>query len=619
MRYDFDTVIDRHNTYAMKWALAQLAALAASFGMDASKTRLDDETIPVLVIDYDASEDLEDQAVTAKSYKDTDLIKAFKNVTTNDVVRAIDKDADGDIDYVVYTKVHYGYITKVGTSTKYGDYIKVSDIDDKAVEVNGNATLYLEDCVNTDDELVKNTIIKASLNIDDCKFDVEVLAGESEVEFESRKASKNQYTFAGETYAIADNGFVTKDDLKSGLGDDYDIVYDDELLVYAEESNSNYTDMAEINEQLAVLVSADLNNVGGSNVYQVELLTIDGEIEWYDFDYKTAKTKGGDLTWTKIKPEWLTDDDNYEPNWDKLVIVHTDDDDGSVWLEEVKADKLGSLKDAAADLVDAVVEVANGTLEVEDGKTTKYAGTRIADDTLFFAYFADEEEYAVITMDDLADGDYEDVYGMTMTKESTYYTTTVGGYLKIGSADADAQTGYLWVTDIEGLQTDDDEKTIEVKFESGDEDTVVLDETGVTPDAYGIYAYVVTDDGYKLTGINLYHGNGKLDPVVEGETVELWISKNNDLDLSDFDAVALKVETSYREQADGEWEVTDTEVSFEDYEDVLALVEANEDLEADDDYTYKYSYRYVTDGADDEMDLVVMVIEVYMEPNELAD
>ena len=523
---------------------------------------LTDEKIPVLVIDYDNSKKLEKQAVTATGYEDSDLIKAFKNVTTNDVVRAI------------------------------------------------------------------NTIIKASLNIDDCKFDVEVLPGESEVEFEARKASKNQYTFGESTYAVADNGFITKDDLKTGLGDDFDIVYDDELLVYAVGSNTNYTDMAEINEQLAVLVSADMNNVGGSNVYQVELLTIDGEIAWYDFDYKNAKTKGGDLAWTKIKPEWLDEDDQYAPNWGKLAIVHTNDD-GEVWLEEVKTDDLGSLKTAAKDLVyvydngtktvEGAVVAPNATLEVEAGKTTKYAGTRIADDTLFFAYFADDEEYAVITMADLEDGDYEGVTGITMLRESTYYTTTVGGYLIIGSADADAQTGYLWVTDIEGLQTDDDEKTIEVIFESGNDDTVVLDEKGVTPEQYGIYSYVVTEDGYKLTGINKYHGASKLDPVVEGDTIELWISKNNDLDLSDYDTVGLKVETSYREKADGEWEVTDTDVSFEEVEDVLELVATYEGLEADDDYTYIYNYRYVTDGAEDEMDLVVMVIEVYMEPNELAD
>ena len=48
MRYDFDTVIDRHDTYAMKWELAKLAPLAASFGMDSSKTRIDADTIPMM-------------------------------------------------------------------------------------------------------------------------------------------------------------------------------------------------------------------------------------------------------------------------------------------------------------------------------------------------------------------------------------------------------------------------------------------------------------------------------------------------------------------------------------------------------------------------------------------
>ena len=51
MRYDFDTVIERRGTYAMKWALAELAHLAAAFGMDASG--LNEETIPMMTADMD--------------------------------------------------------------------------------------------------------------------------------------------------------------------------------------------------------------------------------------------------------------------------------------------------------------------------------------------------------------------------------------------------------------------------------------------------------------------------------------------------------------------------------------------------------------------------------------
>lgn len=53
MRYDFDTVIDRHNTYAMKWELVKLAPLAGAMGMDASKMRVDEDTIPMMTADMD--------------------------------------------------------------------------------------------------------------------------------------------------------------------------------------------------------------------------------------------------------------------------------------------------------------------------------------------------------------------------------------------------------------------------------------------------------------------------------------------------------------------------------------------------------------------------------------
>ena len=51
MRYDFDKVIERRGTYAMKWALPELAHLAAAFGMDGST--LNEETIPMMTADMD--------------------------------------------------------------------------------------------------------------------------------------------------------------------------------------------------------------------------------------------------------------------------------------------------------------------------------------------------------------------------------------------------------------------------------------------------------------------------------------------------------------------------------------------------------------------------------------
>lgn len=51
MRYDFDTVIDRHGTYSMKWALEELKPMAAAFGM--GDLNINGNTIPLMVADMD--------------------------------------------------------------------------------------------------------------------------------------------------------------------------------------------------------------------------------------------------------------------------------------------------------------------------------------------------------------------------------------------------------------------------------------------------------------------------------------------------------------------------------------------------------------------------------------
>lgn len=51
MRYDFDTVIDRHGTYSMKWALEELKPMAAAFGM--GDLNINADTIPLMVADMD--------------------------------------------------------------------------------------------------------------------------------------------------------------------------------------------------------------------------------------------------------------------------------------------------------------------------------------------------------------------------------------------------------------------------------------------------------------------------------------------------------------------------------------------------------------------------------------
>ena len=394
--------------------------------------------------------------------------------------------------------------------------------------------------------------------------------------------------------------------------------------------------MAEINEQLAVLLEADINNNGISNVRQVRLLTIDGEQEvWYDYDYNAAKkAEAGDtskgvaantnaLTWSEIGFDWTQDED--PAAWGNLVIVHTNDD-GEVWLENVVPTTLNIA--GTADLVDRVTTVTAGELKVSEAGTAKLDGDRIDSETLFFAKVG--KEYKIITMSDLADGTYKGVTGTTLEKDykvnnKTYYVNVVGGLLKIGSADSTAQSGYLFVTDIEGLETKN-KPTVTVLVNGAEEEIdVKLDTTGITaPEAYGIYSYVVTTNGYKLTGLqNIDRAN--LTPVVDsdGEVVELYYGASepfSTLDWADYDKIGLKVVTDMRVEADDDVYETNVDVSFTTGAAIDEfIIECVEKVNEEYDWTYEYAYRFVADqdGSDSntKRDMIVVVVEIDMIEN----
>ena len=47
---------------------------------------------------------------------------------SKDMVKAIDKNADGDIDYLIITYADYAYVKKAGTD-KSGDYVVLQDVN----------------------------------------------------------------------------------------------------------------------------------------------------------------------------------------------------------------------------------------------------------------------------------------------------------------------------------------------------------------------------------------------------------------------------------------------------------------------------------------------------------
>ena len=529
-------------------------------------------------VNYDAS-DLKN-AVTAAELR-------------NDVVRAIDKDNDGDLDYVIYTPVDYAYVTKVGTSQKYGDYIKAKDMDDKALEISGNATLYIDSCIITEDELAVDNFFKFSWNIDEDMYNVEVLPMAEAVEYESRKINKDQYTFGGETYAPATNGYNTLEDTLKGkasevIGVDYDIVVDGDLLVYIVETDSNTT-LDEINAKLAVLIESDVNNVDDKNTKQVKLLTIDNEQAWYTYDAtKASKNDSATvLTWAEVKPVLNEDDSAYDAdgnaynkNWGKLVVVYTNDD-GEVYLEKVVEGDL--VIDKEHDVVDKV-DIETATLDV-DGTPT-FAGYRVAGDNKFFAYI--DDEYTVITINELEEGEYAGVEAVALVSDGTYYDTVLGGYVIIGDATV-AEDGYLVVVDTDKREDEDDAYII-VKFEGSEEEVELAmdDIKGATPTETFVYFYEYDGSDYTLTLAweafeTLYVESGnELYNKVDGEYAEV--------DLADYDIIAVTVRENLRAEGDERWELQSSKTEFVDAETLAALLDECEGMLDEDDYTYSFDY-----------------------------
>jgi len=589
----------------------------------------DTEKFPVLVINYDESKALNKQTFKAAEWTVAELKAAVTGVTENDIVRAIDSNNDGVIDYVVYIVVNYAQVNKVGTSTKYGDYIRAIDIKGEQLKVgdpavsNGlNQNLYVDHCFTEAVDVEVYDFVKFVWNVDDAAFDIEVLPIESNVKFESRKILKNEYTFDGVTYAVADNAFDgTAAALKTGLGTKKNIVVDGDLLVALGDYDSRYTDMAQINEQLAVLITADIRNADLDNNRQVLLMTADGEIAWYTYDYKAAvdaeNTTANKIKWSDIfnYAQWGEDKDT---EIDMLCVIHTTDD--GLWLEKVVDGKTwSSLAEASEKLVDKAVETVAADecdLVIKEGKPVTFNGTRVSRENIFFAKV--DGEYSVITMNDLS-GTYKKVSGMTLVKEGDYYDTTVGGFFVIGDAytSASADVGYLWVTDLEGLETSAGATVTVLKFGADAEIDVVLADGSVEPEAYGVYTYEVVDKKYKLSTIKVDE-SAALQPVVEDEVVELWISKESALDLTEYDVVGMKVITSLRAEKDGKWEVISNECYFTDADEVLAFIAECEELTADANYTYEYAYRYVAgeNTVEDYEDLVAVVININMVAND---
>lgn len=470
------------------------------FTIGEMEAKFDSSKISALEIKYDSN--AANLVVTKEqNYNVTELKTAAGKLKT-DLYRAIDKDGDGDIDYMIIVEYTYAHVNNVAEHKSYGEYFtatKVGGGDLIPVGFNSGTSdkrWYLDDAVNTEDEIVKNNVLKISYNPDNGKYDVEALPVVSDVTYEKRTTG-GVHTLGGEEYQVAANGFefIEKFLVSKNLKDNMDIAIDGSLVVEAGLVDSNYDNLDDINAQLVMVTGAyvDVYNNPSYNRYFINYMTIDGEMHK---EAPMLQSKSGltvvtysDLTGKDYANAVVTGSPAYLENHQRLFVLRESGD--SVYLiklTETNAKVKGNAKtilDYSDSLLDGYHE-GFGKLDTQNNEFTneseKLFDYVAAENAFFVSYMSGKtEKFAVMTLDDMGEGVDKNAYiqGLFETKRS--YNNYLAGYIFV-NLSLNESNGYLYTTSGVAYDIDDDEWYLtDVVFSDGpaEKDIQVSEVNGV--------------------------------------------------------------------------------------------------------------------------------------------
>lgn len=410
----------------------------------------------------------------------------------NETVKAIDTDDNGKIDYLFIVNYGYAMITKAGNHKEYGDYVYAvfssnsEDAFDEGLYYNGEDRLYIDSCIITDDTLAKGEIVRVTWDLDNWAYVMEVLPMREAVEFEEINNKKLTYTFGGEEYQVATLGGVDWDLLvKKLLGNDFDLVYDGDLLVYIQLTDDTNKTLDAINNKIVLVLDAD-DEYSHNTIREelaIEYMTIDGEthIGVYDNDY--ALNKGG-------------------VDFDDLLLLSQDDDkNGGDYTVEGRLFRIVTVgrkvvlfdidADTMNDDFNVSRAVADGYEELEDVELDATRSTKILDDYVlvndnvyFYGYSKKGAEptakntvYGVIKASDLGKGDCEEAYAQVFTKSNGYrMPAAVAGYI---FANLDGAKSGDWLIVRSEPRTNKNGTYVKVEFSDGSTDTIYINSIGL--------------------------------------------------------------------------------------------------------------------------------------------
>jgi len=544
----------------------------------------------------------------------------------NNIWKAI-TDEDGYIAYFYVTEYAYATITDEGTHRNYGDYIVAEDLHEGDLEFNGETRLYLDDCIITEDEIVEDNLVKYTWSLDDGQYVMEVLPMAEEVEYTARDKSDKIYELGGDDYQIADlavKGIADDLDDSDNLGELFDFVCDGDLLVWAALTDSYYTDIADVNAQLVLVLDAmdeySNNKIREQNA--IEYMTIDGEthIAAYQdgekLDFAEVKHLADVLDTTKRdndKSDWLgEDEDNKYAIEGRLFILH-EGTKNRVYLEALVADDADTKKNETADQLDVSTSVLDdyavvkyGELDTE-GSSAKLEGDKLAaEHSFFYGYFNGygEAVYGVATPETIPNGIDDAAYAQVLTLDNSKgtRTTVVAGYIFTPDMTDESDDGYLFIDEI--LRETADGQLAKVTFLNGDTAEIEIDDYDKLVEGYlYTYNYNVVDEVYDIVLVNM---EDTAEEIIDLDGTDLIFDGRDDLDIEDYTVAIVTIEVGRDENA----AALADEADFFEYVSAGYEIKSYDEVELEEieDDTDETGYVQYTDWKADKDEEVLYVI-----------
>lgn len=381
--------------------------------------------------------------VAAAKMTETEL-KNKQNKLSNDMIRAIDRNGDGEIDYIIETVSDYAYVEKAATD-KSGDYVILGYTDDST-----SGKLWLGGAVDCDEELVAGNFVKRTWNQDNGNYDLEVLPAATEVKYTKKTGAGATavYTIGDEEYQLASKGFTVSNDMYELKNEKIDVVYDGGLAVYAGKHSYAYTDIEDVYEQLAVL-KKELNmnssidsriNVTGAQYYDINGELVANELA----DEKYASRLESPNRYHLFAIETKEDGSIVPTCLVPYTTVNQVSENVALSVADVR-DALNTTEDVIGDFAAGFgkLDAKKGTFKMGDNGRTR----KIDADAKFFVIRGSKKNVTVETISEFDAKTYAHVYAELFYSpaDKNGNITVIGGLLDMTTQTYDAVDSYLFV------------------------------------------------------------------------------------------------------------------------------------------------------------------------------